>query len=85
MASSSAKKRPNDRDKKGGLETKMEEQALQIETETMEKWRQSHKEQPHFAKGKRGRQWYKVEEKRIEEKCFMEINFSCGGISSLAN
>lgn len=37
MASSSAKERQNDGDKKGGLETKMEEEGLKIETETMEK------------------------------------------------
>lgn len=36
MASSSAKERQNDRDKKVGLETKMEEEGLKIETETME-------------------------------------------------
>lgn len=39
MASSSAKERQNDRDKKGGLETKMEKEALKTETETMKKWR----------------------------------------------
>lgn len=70
MASSSAKVRQNDRDKKRGLETKMEEEGLKIETETMEKWRQSHREQPDLLKGKRRRQQYKVEGKWIEEKCF---------------
>ena len=37
MASSSAKERQSDGDKKGGLETKMEGDGLKIETKTMEK------------------------------------------------
>ena len=67
MASCSAKERQNDRDKKGGpetkmegeaqqIETKMEGEAQQIETETMEKWSWNRSEQPHLAKGKRKRQ-----------------------------
>lgn len=39
MASSSAKERRNEGDKKGGLETKMEEDGLKIETKTMGKER----------------------------------------------
>lgn len=39
MASSSAKERQSDRDKKGGLETKMGEDGPKIETKTMKKER----------------------------------------------
>lgn len=67
MASSSAKERQNERDKRGG-ETKMEEEGLKTEYETMEKWRQSHGEQLDLLKGKRRRQQFKVEGRWIEEK-----------------
>lgn len=60
MASSSAKARQSDRDKKVGPETKMEEEGLKIETKTMEGYRWSRREQPHSLKGKRRRQQYKA-------------------------
>lgn len=48
----------------------MEEEGLNIETETMEKHGDSQREQPDLLKGKRRRQQDKVDWKWIERKMF---------------
>lgn len=43
----------------------MEEEGLKIETETMEDWRWSHGKQPGSLEGKRRRQPYKVDGRKM--------------------
>lgn len=60
----------------------MEEEGLKIETETMEEWRDSQKEQPDSLEGKRRRRQDKVEWKK---NVFAMINFNHSGILRIAN